>query len=78
MENDEVYTMEVGRCLLVRINDDGGDDDFNEDNDCRRVSSIWQALFWHATCINSFHPPSNLQNKQYCYPHFIDEGMATC
>lgn len=40
MKNDQVYIMEVGRDMLVRINDDGGDDDFNEGDDCRRVTSI--------------------------------------
>lgn len=52
--------MEMGSCLLVRIKDDGDDVDYDENDVCRRVTNIWQELFWHATCINSFHPHSNL------------------
>lgn len=75
MENDEVYTIQVERYLLVKINDygagaanDDGDDDFG------RITSIGQELFWYVTCINSFHP----QSKQYYYPHFIDEVTMRC
>lgn len=79
MESDEVYTMEVGGCLLVRMNDDGDGRDCNEEDDCTGVTSVWQELFWPATCRTSFHPHSNLaKSKQYCYPHFMDERTVTC
>lgn len=41
MENDEVYTIQVGRYLLVKINDDGGGDDNDDgDDDFGRIASI--------------------------------------
>lgn len=52
-----MYTLEVGRHLLVI--DDGDDDD----DDCRRVT-MWQELFWDAICIDSFHFHSNLQSNR--------------
>ena len=68
IENDEMYTMELGRCSLVRIHavavDDDGRGGKGEGKDCRRVT-IWQGLLWNATRINSFRSHSNLKSKQY-------------
>lgn len=66
IESDEVCTTEVGRCWQMRIDGDddrgGGGREGGEREGCRRVA-IWEGLFWHATCINSFHHHSNLQEK---------------
>lgn len=62
IENDEMYTTELGRRSQVRIHAAAVDDDGRgkgEGKDCRRVT-IWQGLLWNATRINSFHPHSNL------------------
>ena len=68
IESDEVCTMEGGRCWPMRIDGDddrgGGSRESGEGEVCRRVT-IWEGLFWHATCVNSFHPHSSLQSKQY-------------
>lgn len=58
MENDEIYTMERGSYLLVRINDNGDDANYDGNDVCRRVTNICQELFWQASCINSFYPHS--------------------
>lgn len=40
MEYDEVYTIQVGRHLLVKINYDDGDDDNDDGDDDFRIPSI--------------------------------------
>ena len=61
----------MGRCWPIRIDGDddrgGGGGERGEGEGCRRVT-IWEGLFWHALCINSFHPHSNLQEKAMA-PH---------
>lgn len=66
MENEEVYTMQVEGCLLVRFSDDEDE----EGDDSYGSYSLAGTVLAHHSCINSFHP----QNKQHCFSHFSRPG----
>lgn len=75
MENDEIYTMERGSYLLVRINDNGDDANYDGNDVCRNevscrhssseiASTSPEVNTRHAESILSGSSQSFLKNQQ--------------